>query len=56
MEFVVADSKTPLPKKLVLGKRDNLRQCEVLIGIEIIRAELAIQEEIASISKAYSLT
>ena len=49
--MVVANSMTPLPKKLVQGKRFNLRECEVLIAMEIIKSELGIVKNIKSISK-----
>jgi hypothetical protein len=33
LSLVIAHSMTPLPKKLIQGKRFNLRRCEVLIAI-----------------------
>lgn len=29
---------TPQPKKMIQGKRENLRMAEILIGIEIIKS------------------
>ena len=41
---------TPLPKKLIKGKRFNLRECEIQIGIELITADLGLAKDIKSIS------
>lgn len=43
--FVVANSLTPEPTKLTEGKRNNLRQCEILIGVELIKSELGITKD-----------
>ena len=33
LSLIVAHSLTPLPKKLIQGKRFNLRRCEILIAL-----------------------
>lgn len=33
LSIVIAHSMTPLPKKLIQGKRFNLRRCELLIAL-----------------------
>ena len=42
---MVANSLTPEPTKLTEGKRNNLRQCEILIGVELIKSELGITKD-----------
>lgn len=37
LQIVIAHSMTPLPKKLIQGKRFNLRRCEILIAIEYMK-------------------
>ena len=37
MNLVMAHSLTPLPKKLIQGKRFNLRRCEILIALEYLK-------------------
>jgi hypothetical protein len=42
---------TPLPKKLIQGKRFNLRRCEVLIAIEYVKVAAGTTKDIRSLSK-----
>ena len=51
MEMIIAHSMTPLPKKMIKGKRQNLRACEIHIGIEIIKAELGAVATIESLGQ-----
>ena len=37
LSIVIAHSLTPLPKKLIQGKRFNLRRCELLIALEYLK-------------------
>lgn len=46
---------TPQPQKLIKGKRFNLRECEIQIGIELIMSELGIVKEVRSISNVFCL-
>jgi hypothetical protein len=39
LSLVLAHSMTPLPKKLIQGKRFNLRRCEILIALEYLKGE-----------------
>jgi hypothetical protein len=46
---VLANSMTPMPKKLIRGKRFNLRQCEVQIALELIMADMGIGKDVTTI-------
>jgi len=51
MSIVMAHSLTPLPKKLIQGKRFNLRRCEVLIALEYLKGSAGTTKDFQSLSK-----
>jgi hypothetical protein len=48
--IVLAHSLTPLPKKLIQGKRFNLRRCEILIAIEYLKNSAGTTKDFTSLS------
>ena len=48
--LLIAHSLTPLPKKLIQGKRFNLRRCEMLIAIEYLKSSAGTTKEFKSLS------
>ena len=38
LSLIMAHSMTPLPKKMIQGKRFNLRRCELLIALEYLKS------------------
>jgi len=55
LSLIIAHSMTPLPKKLVQGKRFNLRRCEIMIAIEYIKSSAGTSKDLKSLSIAFTI-
>jgi len=53
--IILAHSLTPLPKKLIQGKRFNLRRCEILIAIEYLKNSAGTTKDFSSLSTSQNI-